>query len=132
MYGIYTSLIGQRCVCEREFVLHTSPKGVSDDSRVYTFDAVTGMYNLYKLTDLSGLERDDLRDRTVKCLKMRTLSWAPLYDFPCFNRVGVFKLDGYHEGEPEEVMYTDIKGKVVVIDNDIGVLVPKNVLDEAT
>lgn len=133
MYGIFTSLIGQRCICERQLVLHKDPKGTSDDTRIYKFDALTGRYTLYRLTDISGLDTDDVRDKTVKGRRIRTQSWTPVYDFPDFNRVGIFKVEGYYAGEPEEIKYTDIKGKVVLIDSiDIAVVVPKNILDEAT
>ena len=122
---MYTGLVGRSCICDRPIKRETKEKGVTDDTRFYTFDPAAGNYRLFKLTDLSRIEYG-----VVEAREIRTQSWQPLHGCPDFGKVGIFRTRGYKE-QSEVVSLEEIKGKVCIVEK-FAVTVPNIILSEAT
>ena len=102
--------------------LETETRPATDDTKVYTFDADSGQYKIYKIIDV---------DRNlVSVIRFKIEAWEPLYMLPSFGNVGCFKVKG-EENETEALAKCEIKGKAIFIGNDFVVTIPKIVLDEA-
>lgn len=119
-------MVGRKCVCVRPPAFQTEEKGVTDDTRIYTFEASTSSYKLFKLIDLSGFE-----DGFVKGREIKTQKWQPLHDCPDFGKVGVFRTRGYKDQPAVRISLDTIKGKVCIVGN-FAVTVPNIILNEAS
>ena len=124
---MYTGLVGRNCICERPINRETSEKGVTDDTRFYTFDGTSGNYRLFKVTELPRREED----KFVKAREIRIQSWQPLHGCPDFGKVGVFRVRGYMDRSEEIISLSEIRGKVCIVEN-FAVTVPNIILFEAT
>ena len=117
-------MVGKKCECVRPPAYATEEKGVTDDTRVYTFDAATGSYRLFKLRDLGG-------DGFVKGWEIKTQKWQPLHGCPDFGKVGIFRTRGYKDQPSVRIDLQAIKGKVCLVEN-YAVTVPNIILNEAS
>ena len=126
MYNLYTGLVGRKCDCVRPRAFETEEKGVTDDSRIYTYSAATGTYRLFKLRDLSEFDDGFVRGREIK-----TQRWQPLHGCPDFGKVGVFRIRGYKDQPSVRIALDDIKGKVCIVEN-FAVTLPNIILNEAS
>ena len=125
MYNYYTGLVGRDCPCHWKLAFNTAEKGVTDDTRVYTFDAATDKYHLYKLTDVSKRE-----DGYISGLEIATRTWQPLHGCAEFGTVGVFRMMRGYQGEPVRIPVKDVRGKICVV-GDLAVTLPLIILFEA-
>ena len=123
LYHFYAGLLAKKpCICERPIRLETEMKNATDDTHVYTFDGTSGLYRIFRVTKV------DRNLVSVNAIKIEP--WHPLYRMPSFGLIGVFKVKG-EVTDGEKISKSDIKGKVVFIDNAYAVTIPKIVLDEA-
>ena len=123
---MYTGLVGRDCICERPINRETDEKGVTDDTRFYTFDGASGKYRLFRLIKLP----QDEEDHFVKAREIRVQSWKPLHGCPDFGTVGIFRVRGYMD-RTENISLEDIRGKVCLVEN-FAVTIPNIILNEAT
>ena len=93
-------------------------KGKTDDTRVYLFD---NGYRLYKLVKIGR--------NSVSALRMRTRPYEPLMRMPDFATIGIFETEGTF-GEVERILKTQIKGKIIMIEN-VAITIPFLILEEA-
>ena len=122
MYNFYASLLARPpCICDRPMRLENAMRQTTDDTHIYTFDVDNGKYRIFRITKV---------DRNlVSVIEIKIEDWEPLYMFPSFGYIGIFKIKG-EQTEVELLARSDIKGKVVVVGN-FAVTIPKIVLDEA-
>ena len=119
-------MVGRKCECVRPPAFETKEKGVTDDTRIYTFEASTGTYKLFKLRDLSEFE-----DGFVKGREIRTQKWQPLHGCPDFGKVGIFRIRGYKDQPSVRIPLATIKGKLCIVEN-FAVTIPNIILNEAS
>jgi len=105
--------------------LETAIRPASDDTKVYTFDADTGQYKIYKIIEKLGT-----LGNLFSVIRFKIEAWEPLYMIPSFENVGCFKVKG-EENETEALAKCEIKGKAIFVGMDLAVTIPKCVLDEA-
>ena len=120
-------MVGRKCECVRPPAFETEEKGVTDDTRIYTYDPTTGTYKLFKLTDLSELEEDGF----VSGREIKTRKWQPLHGCPDFGKVGVFRVRGYSDEPSVRIPLDAIKGKVCICEN-FAITLPNIILNEAS
>lgn len=110
----------------RPVAFETEERGVTDDTRVYTYDASDGTYKLFKLRDLTEFEDGFVRGREIK-----TQKWQPLHGCPDFGRVGTFRVKGYKDQPSVRISLDSIKGKVALVGN-FALTIPNIILNEAS
>ena len=121
LYNFYASLFAKPpCLCDRPIRLESEMRPATDDTRVYTFE--NDEYKLFRITKV---------DRNIVSVRaIQTEIWEPLYQVPSFGNVGIFKIKG-EDQEVEEIAISDIKGKVIIVENHYAITIPKIILDEA-
>ena len=126
MYNLYAGLVGRKCECVRPSAFETEEKGVTDDTRIYTYESAASTYKLFKLMDLSEFE-----DGFVTGQEIKTQKWQPLHGCPDFGKVGIFRVRGYKDQPSVRLPLEAIKGKVCIVEN-FAVTLPNIILNEAS
>ena len=98
-------------------------RSATNDTMVYTFEN-----EQYKLFNIVGIDKNHRNILSVQEINIE--SWEPLYRIPSFDNVGCFKVKGESQ-EVQLIAECDIKGKVLLVGDEIVATIPKIILDEA-